>query len=186
MAIGTLEIDARQIENLAALFRQAERQAPAAIGRAVRRTGDMAKTQVVRSLTKQTGLKRPVIVRAVKARPAGQTYTLKSRGGDISLKYFGAREAGKGTSAAPWNKRRNYTGAFIKGGWNTRVPLKMGGHVFKRAGEGRLPIVKQKSGLFIPTEMLKGATKAAFLATVRTVLPVRLQHEIGRILGGKA
>ena len=187
MAISMLEIDASQVEHLAELFKVAERKAPAAIGRAIRRTGDMTATRVVRSLTAQTGLKRQVIVRAVKKMPSGMTYKLKSRGGNVSLKYFGARETRKGVSAAPWNKRRVYGGTFTKGGlFPHRVGLGFGGQVFRRTGAGRTPIVKQKSGLFIPKEMISGATAAEFIASVRAILPNRLQHEIAAILGGHA
>lgn len=182
-----LEIDATQIEHLADLFKMAEQQAPQAIARAIRRTGDMTATQVVRALVKQTGLKRAVIVRAVKKMPRGATYLLKSRGGNVSLKYFGARETRRGVSAAPWNKRRVFSGAFTKGGlFPNRVGLSLNGQVFARAGSSRLPIVKQKSNLYIPKEMLGGATRAAFLHTVAKVLPVRLRHEIAAIIGGHA
>jgi hypothetical protein len=187
MSIASLEIDASQIEHLGALFKKAEKEAPAAIARAIRRTGDMTATQVVRSLTAQTGLKRQVIVRAVKKRPAGMTYSLQSRGGNVALKYFRARETRKGVSAAPWNARHVFMGTFIKGGrFPHRVGLNLGGQVFARTGAGRVPIVKQKSGLFIPKEMISGATKQAFLSTVASVLPLRLQHEIAAILGGHA
>jgi hypothetical protein len=187
MSIATLEIDASQIDHLAEVFKKAEREAPQAIARAIRRTGDMTATQVVRTLTAQTGLKRAVIVRAVKKMPAGMTYSLKSRGGNVGLKYFGARETRKGVSAAPWNARRVFAGTFMKGGlFPHRVGLKLGGQVFVRTGSGRTPIVRQKSGLFIPKEMISGASAAAFLATVNRVLPVRLQHEIAAILGGHA
>lgn len=187
MAISFLEIDTKQIDHLAEIFKLAEQRAPAAIGRAVRRTGDMTATRVVRALTKQTGLKRQVIVRAVKKMPGGTTYKLKSRGGNVSLKYFKARETAKGVSAAPWNKRRIYVGSFMKGGRRpNRVPLKYGGQVFARVGRSRLPIVKRKSNLFIPHEMMTGATAMEFLNSVRTILPVRLQHEIAAILGGHA
>ncbi|WIG52496.1 MAG: hypothetical protein OJF48_003415 [Afipia sp.] len=187
MAITSLEIDASKIEQLAALFKQAQRHAPAAIGRAIRRTGDMTATQVVRTLTKQTGLKRPVIVRAVKKQPAGMTYRLKSRGGNVALKYFGARETRKGVSAAPRGNRQVFAGTFTRGGrFPNRVGLKLGGQVFARSGASRVPIVKQKSGVWIPTEMVTGATRAAFLATVARVLPDRLRHEIAVILGGPA
>lgn len=187
MAFSTLEIDVRQVEHLAELFKLAEQKAPAAIARAVRRTGDMTATRVVRSLTAQTGLKRPVIVRAVKKKPAGMTYSLVTRGGNVALKYFGARETRKGVSAAPWNQRRVFAGTFTKGGlFPKRVPLNLGGQVFARTGKGRVPIVKQKSGLFIPKEMISGATRAEFLNSVRTILPPRLAHEIAAILGGHA
>ncbi|WP_022722958.1 hypothetical protein [Rhodopseudomonas sp. B29] len=187
MALTTLEINASQVEHLAELFKLAEQRAPAAIARAVRRTGDMTKTRMVRSLTKQTGLKRDVIVRAIKPRPAGLTYSLMSRGGNVHLKYFKARETRKGVSAAPWNHRRVFAGTFIKGGrFPKRVGLNLGGQTYARTGKGRTPIVSQRSGLFIPREMVSGNTAAEFLTAVRTILPVRLQHEIGAILGGHA
>ncbi|WP_316207581.1 hypothetical protein [Bradyrhizobium sp. SZCCHNR3118] len=187
MAFAELEIDASQIAGLARTFELAKARAPKAISRAIARTGAMTKTQVVRSLTAQTGLNRQVIVRAVKAKPGLMSYALLSRGGDVSLKYFGARETRRGVSAAPWNHRQVFAGTFIKGGrFPKRVPLPFGGQVMARTGSSRLPIAKRKSGLFIPKEMVSGATAAAFLKTVNTVLPVRLQHELQAILGGHA
>jgi hypothetical protein len=187
MAFSTLEIDVREVDHLAALFKLAEERAPAAISRAVRRTGDMTKTRMIRSLTKQTGLRREVIVRAIKAFPAGMTYSMKSRGGDVHLKYFKARETRKGASAAPWNKRRVYAGAFIRGGrFPHRVGLSLGGQVYRRTGKSRTPIVSLRSGLYIPKEMIGGATGAEFLSAVRSILPQRLAHEIAAILGGHA
>ncbi|WP_316234724.1 hypothetical protein [Bradyrhizobium sp. SZCCHNR1020] len=182
MAFSSLEIDAHEVQGLAETLKRAERKAPLAIVRAIKRTGDMSKVRVVRALTKQTGLKRDVIVRAVKAKPAGMSYSLHSRGGNVHLKYFKARPTKKGVSAAPWNKRRIFAGTFIahaKGGG-----AMFGGQVFKRTGASRLPIEAQRSGLYIPKEMISGATAAEFLAAVRTILPVRLQHELARILGG--
>ncbi|NEW96630.1 hypothetical protein [Rhodopseudomonas sp. BR0G17] len=185
MALARLEVDATQVAELAQLFETAGRKAPAAIGRAIRRTGDMAKTRVVRALVAQTGLKRKVIVKAVKAKPGAMTYTLKTRGGNVSLKYFGARETRRGVSAAPWNRRRVFGGAFIKGGrFPNRVALGLNGQVFARVGKSRLPIARQRSGLYIPTEMIKGETRGAFLGTVNAVLPAKLRHEIAAILGG--
>jgi hypothetical protein len=190
MAISQLEIDTSQILNLERLFQQAGPKAPIAIRRAINRTGVSAAVNVEKALVVQTGLKRGVIHRAVKRKPgaAGQlSFVLKSRGGNVSLKYFKARETRKGVSAAPWGHRHIFAGTFIKGGkFPNRVALNMGGQVFKRAGRGRKPIIKQKSGLFIPNEMITGASATAFLSAVRTVLPARLQHEIAAILGGVA
>lgn len=184
MAISSLEVDAHEIEALAETFKRAEREAPLAIIRAIKRTGDQSKTRVVRALTKQTGLKRDVIVRAVKARPAGMSYSLMSRGGDVHLKYFKARRTKAGVSAAPWNRRQVFKGTFIAKA--TGGGSMYGGQVFKRTGRARLPIEAQRSGLFIPKEMITGSSAAEFLLAVRTILPARLQHELARILGGKA
>jgi hypothetical protein len=185
MSVATLEVDASQIADLGKLMAEAGQRAPAAIGRAIRRTGDMTRTQMVRSLTAQSGLKRKVIVKAIKAKSSGLTYTLASKGGNVHLQYFGARETRKGVSAAPWNHRRVFSGMFIKGGrFPKRVPLGLGGAVFARTGAGRLPIASQRSGLFIPKEMVSGATAAAFTGTVQRVLPARLAHEMAAIFGG--
>ncbi|MGY6709721.1 MAG: hypothetical protein ACXIVF_15485 [Rhizobiaceae bacterium] len=156
--------------------------------RVVNRTGDMARTQVRRTLPKQTGLPRKTIVKAVgvtRASSASMVYAMRAKGGDVSLKYFKARETRRGVSSAPFGKRQVFAGTFMKGGrFPARVPIGMGGHVFARAGIGRTPIEKQKSGVIIPAEMVKGQTRAAFEATARTILPQRMAHELRRMTGG--
>lgn len=157
--------------------------------RAVNRTGDMARTQVYRSLAKQTGLKRGVIVRAVRTTrsdPGSLAYTMRAQGGDIALKYFGPRETRAGVSAAPFGRRRVFAGTFLKGG---RFPMRKAiaafkGNVMFRTGPARFPVDVEQSGVIIPNEMVKGATKAAFEATVAKVLPQRIAHEIKRATKG--
>ncbi|MCG6115090.1 MAG: phage tail protein [Mesorhizobium sp.] len=155
--------------------------------RVVNRTGDMARTQVRRNLTKQTGLQRRTIVKAVRvtrANTASMVYVMRAKGGDVSLKYFKARETRRGVSAAPFGQRKVFASTFIKGGrFPERVSIGKGGHVFARSGAGRTPIIKQKSGVVIPTEMVTGATRSAFETSVRMVLPQRLAHELRRMTG---
>lgn len=163
-----------------------DKKAPRALRSALAHTGDKARTQVRSALTTQTGLKRGVIVRAVKVtRPAfgDLQYIMRSSGGEISLKYFGARETRKGASAAPRGQRRVFPGAFMKGGrFPARVAARrLNGHVFKRTGAGRLPIEKQKSDVVIPDEMVTGATEAAWRGQADG-LADRVGHEIGRLL----
>ncbi len=162
--------------------------AQAAMRRASAHTGAKARTQVARALVKQTGLRYGVMRRAIKLLPGdGLGITLQSKGGNVSLKYFKARETRVGVTAAPWNRRTTYAGTFIKSGWvwsKRRAVPKLGGHVFKRVGDPRLKIKKQKSGLFIPKEMLEGASVAAFKTVVATDLMPRLSHELGRLLSG--
>jgi len=154
--------------------------------RAVARVGDMARTQVYRALTKQTGLKRKVVVRALKVtRPSwtDPSYTIMARGGNISLKYFAPRETRKGVSAAPFGKRKVFAHTFMKGGlFPNRSAVVFGGQVMMRTGSGRFPVEKQKSGVYIPSEMVSGATAKAFTSTVREKLPQRVEHELGRLL----
>jgi hypothetical protein len=185
-----VKVDTRDFDRMAARFAAAGKNVKPALQRAINHTGAKAKTKVIRALVPQTGLTRKTIVKAVresKAGTGGLVYELKSRGGNVSLKYFGARETRTGVSAAPWNSRRVYAGSFIKGGlFPKRVALKLGGHAFVRSGSSRLPIEKQKSGLFIPTEMVTGQSAAAFNAVAASELPKRLAHEIEAILGGVA
>jgi hypothetical protein len=187
----TIQADASALARLGNAFAAAGAQAPHAIRRALNRTGDKTRTQVKRVLVAQTGLKAGVIGRAVKTRRAsygGLAYVIYSRGGNISLKYFGARETRAGVSAAPWGQRRVFAGTFIKGGrFPRRVPLRrLNGHVFKRVGGARLPIAKQKSGLFIPEEMVSGATAQTFYDTAGRELAADVAHELYAILAGFA
>lgn len=157
--------------------------------RAVNRAGDMSRTQVRQKLARQTGLKRPTIVKAVKvSRSTPQTlvYKMTAHGGDVSLKYFGARETRAGVSAAPFGKRTVFASTFMRAGWwpNRVAKPSWNGQVFKRAGAAKLPIEKQKSGVIIPNEMVQGATRDAFRSTVARVLPQRLDHEINRLTKG--
>lgn len=159
---------------------------PLVINRAINHTGDKARTQMRNVLVGQTGLKRKTIVKAVKSTKAfgSGAYTIYSRGGNIRLKFFGARETRRGVTAAPWNARRLYAGTFMKGGrFPNRVGLNMGGAVFQRTGQGRSPIKAVKSGLFIADEMVSGASEQAFNTTVERELPPRLAHELYRVLG---
>lgn len=167
-------------------LKAAGKQVPLVLTRAVNHTGLKARTQMRRVLVDQTGLKAGTINRAVKSKNAfnGGAFTILARGGNIRLKFFGARETRKGVTAAPWNKRQLYAGTFMKGGrFPNRVGLKMGGAVLKRTGRGRLPIKGQRSGLFIADELISGQSKDAFNSTVERELPGRIAHELYRVLG---
>lgn len=183
-------IDARKFDEIASVFDRAGKQAPVVISRALNEAGARTKTQVIRALTDQTKLKRATIVRAVKEKRAGYgdlTYELKTRGGDISLKYFDARETQGGVTARPKGQSKVYPRAFIKGGrFPNRVALKLGGHVFERAGAKRKPIEKRKSDVYIPREMVSGQTSAAFQATANSVLPRYLERHLRALLSGAA
>lgn len=166
------------------------KQLHSAAAKALNRTGDMAKTQVTRALPKQTGLKRATIVKAIGkpkiARTSDLTYVMRTQGGDISLKHFDAKERRGGVSAKPFGKRRMFAGTFMKGGQfpgRVVVPT-FNGHVFARVGSSRSPIEKQKSGVIIPVEMVKGETAAAFERSVARNLPRRIEHELKRITVG--
>lgn len=169
--------------------------------RALNHTGDKARTKVVRALAKQTGLPYGVIRKAVRTGRAwgagadasqfvqgrgSLEYVLSSKGGDISLKYFKARETRAGVSAAPLGQRKIFGGTFIKGGQfpKRKEAAGLNGHVYQRTSKKRGPLEFQDSGVTIPVEMLKGSAAEAFTAVVNEELPNRVMHEISRLAPG--
>src|SRR5690606_16354854 len=80
-----------------------DRRFPKVLPRIIDQVGNRAKTQVVRALTRQTGLPRKTIVRAVgtpnPARPGKLSYEMTTRGGNIRLKYVAPRETRSGVTA---------------------------------------------------------------------------------------
>lgn len=181
-----IKYDLSQFTNISNALHAAGSKMPLVLNRAINHTGDKALTQMRRVLVDQTGLKRNILVRAVKGTKAfgPRGYVIRSRGGDIRLQFFGARETRKGVSAAPWNERRIYAGTFTEGGrFPNRKALNLGGVVLKRVGKGRKPLKTIRSGLFIAKEMVSGQSEAAFYATVDRDLPGRIAHELYRVLG---
>ena len=145
MSSLVVQVNAEQLARMANVIGALGKSAPAAIARAVNHTGDKARTQMIRTLTDQTGLQRKVIVKALRVtRASGKgslEYRIDSAGGNVSLKYFGARETRAGVSAAPWGARRVYAGTFMKGGrFPKRVPVaRFNGQVFADPGASASP-----------------------------------------------
>ncbi len=131
--------------------------------------GDGLRRRTIVAETAQTGLAEGVIERAQGAIPASAgrlAFTIVARGGSVRLKYFGAKEGGGGVSARPWGRESFYAGAFITSGKepNRRPSPKLNGQVYTNiaGGKWRGHIRQERPGLFIPTELTRGATEAAF------------------------
>lgn len=165
--------------------------------RALNRAGSQGKTMTGRALVKQTGLKRTTVVAAMRptlATVATLEYRIDARGGDIALKYFGARETRKGVSANPFNKRRVFDATFMKAGWvwpKRVVKPNWNGHVFMRTGKKTKgsgfqmdEFARQKSGVILPREMVRAESGKAWQTTVARVLPQRMGHELRRLGAG--
>ena len=193
----TVSVSDAQIRQMRTVFESMGKTVDGAIARAVNHAGDKALTAVARALVAQTGLRRQTIAKALVVRKASaakgtSTYSIRSRGGDISLRYFGARETTSGVSAAPLGQRRVFTGTFMKAG---RFPARVAvpgwnGQVFRRTGgktsTGKDRFEKVRSGVYIPEQMVTGASADAFRTTVAVDLPARLDHELRRVLSGQA
>jgi hypothetical protein len=160
---------------------------PKVLPRIVNQVGNRAKTQVIRNLTKQTGLPRKTIVKAVGVNPANTrslSYEMKTRGGNIRLKYLNPRETRAGVTAAPWGKRQLYPGTFMKGGAfpNRKTVARFDGHVYRRLNTSGTRITQVRSGMFIPTEMTSGATAAAFERIANPLLVERVEKALTKLL----
>ena len=76
-----------------------EGQARTALSRALNHEGDKGRTQVKRALVKQTGIKYGAVDKAmatVRSTPATLTYTLKARGDETNVAWFGGVQRRKG------------------------------------------------------------------------------------------
>jgi hypothetical protein len=149
-------------------------QARTAMSRALNHEGDKGRTQVKRALVNQTGIKYGAVDKAmatIRSMPGTLTYTLKARGDETNIAWFGGVQRGKGVSAAPWNKRRIFAHSFI-------VPKF--GRAYIRTSRSRLPI----RGLYGPNlarELVKDSSAAAWQRGVANIV-ARIGHEVGRML----
>lgn len=181
-ADDNLKIFGTRIDALNARF-------PKVLPRIVNQVGNRAKTVVIRNLTKQTGLPRKTIVKAVgnpnPASPGKLSYEMWTRGGDIRLKYLRPRETKKGVAAYPFGKRTLFPGAFMKGGaFPKRNPVAaFDGHVMFRPPGQRKNYSFQRSGVFIPREMTTGATAAEFQKIAAPLLRERVEAALVKLLG---
>jgi hypothetical protein len=172
-----LHVDTRELVDYAALYESIPlKMANAIVTRALNHVGDIARTQVKRELAKQTGLTVTVVdksMRTVRAIPARHSYELVATGKPIPLREFAARQTRRGVSARPWGKSRVFPGTF--------VVRALSGHVFRRVGRARLPIVKLW-GPSLPRELLRGKMPAVFNDVVRERLSERIFHEFEQAL----
>jgi len=163
-------------------------QFPKVMPRIVNQVGSRAKTQVIRNLTKQTGLPRKTIVKAVgdptSARPGRLSYDMVTRGGNIRLKYLNAKETEGGVVAKPFGKTTLYPGAFMKGGAfpDRKTVDKFNGHAYYRLNRSGTRITYARSGVFIPKEMTTGATRQAFLTTAGPLLRSRVEAVLAKLM----
>lgn len=146
--------------------------------------GNKGRTQVRRALMQQTGIRSHQISKAVKtinAGPGRLEYKLEAKAGETNISMFGLKVTWREgsamgqirklqtVSAAPWNVRRTFPGAFSI--------ARFGGRVFKREGAGRFPL-KPVYGPNLAREITKAQTRTEF----ETIAP-KVADEVGRLLG---
>lgn len=179
--------DVRGLKKFDRQIRDLNEKFPKALPRLMNQVGDRARTKVVRALTTQTGLQRDVIRRAVDTKRAftgNIAYDMRTRGGNIRLKYLQPKESAEGVVAKPFGKRTLYPGSFMRAGWwpdRVDVP-QWNGHVFFRNRSKGSHFTFARSGVLIPTEMVKGITAEAFQTEVRETLPKRIEALAAKLL----
>lgn len=171
-----IDINTREIGRLADLLRQAAKIEPAAVARALNRTAEESRTAVSRALVAQTGLKYGEVRKALslwRASSGSLLAAIVARGSYVPLVKFGARQTGKGVSAAPWAHRRVFPSTFL---------IRRYGNVYARVGKPRFPLHKLY-GPAIPKELPKDQSRETFYAVAPAALAKRLDHELGRLFG---
>lgn len=155
--------------------------------RALNKVGDKAYTRVIRAVGKQMGLKRGQVLKyggvgKVRANYTRQDYQIVSRGTEVPLREFAAKQFSYGVRAKPSGKATRFAGMFIMAGrWTSGDPVAQG-HVFQRVTSSSLPIEKQ-FGPSVPEEIVRNESADAFSA-VADELPGRIAHEIAQVTRG--
>lgn len=165
---GSIEVNVHFTKNLSELFDEARLSSIYAVSKAIDEVGNKVKTQVIRSVARQAGVKygavrNVIFVKQAMGEGSGK-FVMVARDATLSLKEFGPRQTRAGVSAAPWGKRRVFPHTFI--GPN--------GHVFARAMNegkrvGRKPIYKL-FGPNIPKEMVKDEAEKTFYRETEKLL----------------
>lgn len=146
--------------------------------------GNKGRTQVRRALMTQTGIRSRQIgksLKTIKAAPGRLEYKIEAKAGETNISQFGLKVTWhegsamgqirklQTVSAAPWNVRRTFPGAFSI--------ARFGGRVFKREGAGRFPL-KPVYGPNLARELPKAQSRTTF----EGIAP-KVGDEVGRLLG---
>lgn len=173
--IRDLDQTRKHFENAVRLV--GEEKATRAFNRALNSEGDKVRTQVRRSLRKQTGAKQDLINRLTKSFRSsfsGLTYTIQAQGDHVGLSHFNPRQFSYGVRAKPWGRSQRFEKAFLI--------TSLHDNVFVREGRARFPIRKM-FGPSIPKEMMRDATRDGFEAAQPNVL-AEATRQLQRVIEG--
>lgn len=146
---------------------------------ALNRVGDMGRTQIRRSLAKQTSIKYGTVIahtRTVGSNPSNLTYRYIAQHRHLGLTHFGpVYKTQVGVSAKPWKVRHRHPGTFFAYGQSG---------IYKCLTKKRFPI-KKLWGANLAVEMTErpgDEAQQAFAVVVDVQLPRRVQRELARML----
>ena len=163
-------------------------RARVAFSRAINRTTRSVRGQVVREVVKATSIPSVIVRRAVYMSLSSQQGSgplqgvIYASGYPVPLKFFSARQFSFGVRAKIWGEYKRFEGLFIfAGNFNSGKPV-ANFHVFQRVTASRLPIEKQ-DGPAVADGLIASSVVNAWEQRVNTMLPERVSHELGRMLG---
>lgn len=163
-----------------------EGKAHQALARAVNRVTTTVHGRVIKAIRKQSDIPTAITRKSVGKRlvkPGGGGALegeVWAKGKPLSLKVFRAKQYGFGVKAKWGGNWHRYPGAFM-GPRPGVLADRLGGHVFVRISSKRLPI-EQLFGPAVPGELVRSESARVFEATVATMLPERVAHELERLL----
>ncbi|MEE7460689.1 hypothetical protein MFUR16E_04745 [Methylobacterium fujisawaense] len=152
-----------------------------------------SKARVIPALVAQTGLNKRIITKAVKmnrASPKIPRGYLWTKGGEVSLRYFGAHEVAGGVQYTERGHVETLQGHYFRrsGRSPNRFMVKRLNKQVYFSTSGKWGVKEdlrvQKSGLWIPYETVEGATRRAFLDVVEQELPGQIAAELMKLLPG--
>lgn len=184
----TITAEDRNVEAYArALQNVGNKEGHRAMARAINRVVDMAYTRVVRAVSRQSSIKQALVrrdtaKRKVKPGRGGELEgAIRAYGWPIPLREFGAVQFKAGVRARVYGKLTRFPGTFINAGrYYTKNPVGEG-HVFQRTTAESLPIERQ-DGPSVPEQLTKGQSADVFQTLTAQQLPIRIRHELKRIL----
>lgn len=158
-----------------------------AMARAVNRVTKSVESRTVRAIARQASIPTRIVrseVQTIQVKPGSASALVgevRATGRPIPLREFKAKQFSYGVKAKVWGKMRRFEGMFIYAGTYRSRTVVGSGHVFQRVTSRSLPIARQ-DGPAVPSELVRGESKAAFETTVGQMLPERLRHELARLL----
>ena len=170
-----------------------DQQAHKALARAVNRVTNTVHGRVIRAVAKQGSIPGKIVRRAVNKSTVkpGSGSALEGRiyasGRPLPLAVFGPKQFSWGVRVKVWGATQRYAGWFIYAGrWNSGNEI-AGMNVFENtrganAASGRNNAIEKHDGASVPEELVRGESERTFYATVQSMLPARVSHELDRLL----
>jgi hypothetical protein len=160
-----------------------------ALARAVNRVTNTVYGRVIRQVAKQSSIPTAVVRRSIKKQLVSPNINhggalegvITATGNPLSLRVFNPKQFSWGVRVKVWGRVQRFPGTFIYAGTYRSGQYVGSGHVFHRLTRESKPI-EELFGPSVPEEMVRDESAKLFDATVQLMLPVRVAHEIGRLL----